>query len=49
MSENEDQTDKGEYKHFMFKEIVEQPNTVKNCIDEYVDSIKKILTFLIFH
>ena len=41
MSENENLTDKGEYKHFMYKEIVEQPDTVKNCIDEYVDSIKK--------
>ena len=27
--------DKGEYKHFMFKEIVEQPYTVKDCINEY--------------
>ena len=41
MSENEDSIDKGEYKHFMFKEIVEQPDTVKNCIDEYTDSLKK--------
>ena len=42
MSENEVSTDKGEYKHFMLKEIFEQPNTVKNCIDEYVDSLKNI-------
>ena len=48
MSENEDSTDKGEYKHFMLKEIVEQPNTVKNCIDEYVDSLKKNINILIF-
>ena len=41
MSEEKDSTDKGEYKHFMLKEINEQPNTVKNCIDEYVDSLKK--------
>ena len=41
MSENEVSINKGEYKHFMFKEIVEQPDTVKNCIDEYTDSIKK--------
>ena len=45
MSENESSTDKGEYKHFMFKEINEQPDTVKNCIDEYVDSLKKISIF----
>ena len=42
MSENEAASDKGEYKHFMLKEIVEQPDTVKNCINEYVDSLKKI-------
>ena len=48
MSENEVLTDKGEYKHFMLKEIVEQPNTVKNCIDEYVDSLKKNINILNF-
>ena len=32
----------------MLKEIVEQPNTVKNCIDEYVDSIKKNINILNF-
>ena len=42
MSENEDSADKGEYNHFMLKEFNEQPMTVKNCIDEYVDSLKKI-------
>ena len=41
MSENESSTDKGEYKHFMLKEIIEQPDTVKNCINEYVDSLKE--------
>ena len=41
MSENEAAVDKGEYKHFMLKEIFEQPMTVKNCINEYVDSLKK--------
>ena len=47
MSEKETVADKGEYKHFMLKEIFEQPNTVKNCINEYIDSIKKynILNF----
>ena len=29
--------DKGDYKHFMAKEIDEQPLTVKNCINEYID------------
>ena len=41
MSDNEAVVDKGEYKHFMLKEIFEQPTTVKNCINEYVDSLKK--------
>jgi glutamine---fructose-6-phosphate transaminase (isomerizing) len=41
MSENETTIDKGEYKHFMLKEIFEQPATIKNCINEYVDSLKK--------
>jgi glucosamine--fructose-6-phosphate aminotransferase (isomerizing) len=31
---------KGNYKNFMSKEIFEQPNTVKNGINEYVDKIK---------
>ena len=46
MSENEETTEKGEYKHFMFKEINEQPET-KNCT-EYVDSLKKNINILIF-
>ena len=41
MSENDTAIDKGEYKHFMLKEIFEQPKTVKNCINEYIDSLKK--------
>ena len=41
MSENEIDVDKGEYKHFMLKEIFEQPTTIKNCINEYIDSLKK--------
>ena len=48
LSENEALTDKGEYKHFMLKEIIEQPNTIKNCIDEYVDSLKKNINILNF-
>jgi len=41
MSENEATVDKGEYKHFMLKEIFEQPMTIKNCINEYTDSLNK--------
>ena len=41
ISENKDVIDKGEYKHFMLKEIFEQPTTIKNCLNEYIDSLKK--------
>ena len=34
---NEQNYDKGDYKHFMAKEIDEQPLTIKNCINEYID------------
>jgi len=37
LSSNEKNYDKGEYKHFMAKEIDEQPVTIKNCINEYID------------
>ena len=48
MSENDSIMDKGEYKHFMLKEIYEQPITIKNCISEYVDSIKKNINIINF-
>ncbi len=41
LSENENVVDKGEYKNFMSKEIFEQSKTAKNCINEYIDSLKK--------
>ena len=41
LSENENIADKGEYKNFMSKEIFEQPITAKNCVNEYIDSLKK--------
>ncbi len=37
LSSTEEKYDKGEYKHFMAKEIEEQPVTLKNGINEYVD------------
>ena len=37
LSNEEEKYDKGDYKHFMAKEIEEQPNTLKNGISEYVD------------
>ena len=39
LSDNEQNYDKGDFKHFMAKEIEEQPITVKNCIKEYIDNI----------
>jgi len=40
LSDDINLADKGDYKNFMIKEIFEQPNTVKNAINEYVDKIK---------
>ena len=37
LSSNEEKYDKGDYKHFMAKEIDEQPLTLKNGINEYID------------
>jgi glutamine---fructose-6-phosphate transaminase (isomerizing) len=39
LSSKEQDYDKGDFKHFMAKEIEEQPKTLKNCINEYVDQI----------
>ena len=38
LSNEQDKYDKGDYKHFMAKEIEEQPLTLKNGIKEYIDS-----------
>ena len=38
LSSDEEKYDKGDYKHFMSKEIEEQPITIKNGIKEYIDS-----------
>ena len=37
LSSDEAKYEKGDYKHFMAKEIEEQPNTIKTGIKEYVD------------
>ena len=39
LSSKEQDYEKGDFKHFMAKEIEEQPTTLKNCIKEYVDNI----------
>ena len=41
MSSAEVKYDKGDYKHFMAKEIEEQPNTIRNGINEYIDMSNK--------
>ena len=39
LSSNEENYNKGDFKHFMAKEIEEQPATIKTAIKEYVDNI----------
>ena len=39
LSKNDNQYEKGDYKHFMAKEIDEQPTTIKNCVNEYINRI----------
>jgi len=39
LSSNEKNYDKGDFKHFMAKEIEEQPITLKNCVKEYINNI----------
>ncbi len=41
LSDDKNSSDKGDYKNFMSKEIFEQSITAKNCINEYIDSLKK--------
>ena len=48
LSNEESDYDKGDYKHFMAKEIEEQPITIKNCINEYIDKINKDVNLLNF-
>jgi glucosamine--fructose-6-phosphate aminotransferase (isomerizing) len=38
LSSSEEKYNKGDYKHFMAKEIEEQPITLKNGINEYIDT-----------
>ena len=41
VSDDENISDKGDYKNFMSKEIFEQSETIKKCLIEYTDSLKK--------
>ena len=48
LSSDEKNYDKGDYKHFMAKEIDEQPNVIKNCVNEYVDKINNDINIFNF-
>tara|TARA_B100000214_G_scaffold366505_1_gene335546 strand:- start:22 stop:1251 length:1230 start_codon:yes stop_codon:yes gene_type:complete len=48
LSSNEQNYEKGDYKHFMAKEIDEQPTTIKNCVNEYIDKINKEINIFNF-
>ena len=40
--------DKGSFEDFMSKEIFEQPNVIKKCINEYFDKIRKEINIINF-
>ncbi len=40
VSDDENISDKGDYKNFMSKEIFEQPLTAKKCVSEYINNLK---------
>ena len=40
LSEDSESYEKGDFKTFMQKEIFEQPDTAKSCINEYVDHLR---------
>ena len=48
LSDDKNINEIGDYKNFMAKEIFEQPLTVKNCINEYVDSLREDIKFYDF-
>ena len=48
VSDEKNISDKGDFKNFMSKEIFEQPLTAKNCISEYLDSLKKDINIINF-
>ncbi|WP_428079918.1 glutamine--fructose-6-phosphate transaminase (isomerizing) [Candidatus Pelagibacter sp.] len=48
LSSNESNYDKGDFKHFMAKEIEEQPVTVKTGIKEYLDNVNSEINIFNF-
>ena len=41
LSKDDQNYEKGDYKYYMAKEIYEQPITLKNCVNEYIDKHNK--------
>ena len=41
LSKDDQNYEKGDYKYYMAKEIDEQPITLKNCVNEYIDKHNK--------
>ncbi len=48
LSSDQANYDKGDFKHFMAKEIEEQPTTIKTGIKEYVDNVNKDINIFNF-
>ena len=48
LSSEDQKYDKGDYKHFMAKEIEEQPITLNNGIKEYIDTVNKDINLFNF-
>ena len=48
VSSEQSDYDKGNFKHFMAKEIHEQPVTIKACLKEYIDQINQNINILNF-
>ena len=48
VSSEQSDYDKGNFKHFMAKEIHEQPVTIKACLKEYIDQINQNINIINF-
>ncbi len=48
LSKDHQEYEKGDYKHYMAKEIDEQPTTIKNCVNEYINKISNSINIYNF-
>ncbi len=48
LSKDDQEYEKGDYKHYMAKEIDEQPTTIKNCVNEYINKISNSINIYNF-